>query len=48
MEHSSIVKFIEWNWLHEKTGQLGKRDTTVNNLGDMLDPTQTGTPVPDN
>jgi phospholipase C len=48
MEHSSIVKFIEWNWLGEKTGQLGTRDTVVNNIGDMLDPTQTGTTVPAN
>ena len=48
MEHSSIVKFIEWNWLATKTGQLGQRDATVNNIGDMLDPTQTGTTVPAN
>ena len=38
MEHSSIVKFIEWNWLGHKTGQLGTRDAHVNNLGSMLDP----------
>jgi phospholipase C len=36
MEHSSIVKFIEWNWLGKKTGQLGTRDAHVNNLGSML------------
>ena len=48
MEHSSIVKFIEWNWLAETTGQLGTRDTVVNNIGDMLDPAMTGTPVPAN
>jgi phospholipase C len=48
MEHSSIVKFIEWNWLDEKTGQLGERDTAVNNIGDMLDSTKTGTTVPSN
>jgi hypothetical protein len=48
MEHSSIVKFIEWNWLGKKTGQLGTRDTVVNNIGDMLDPAQTGTTVPAN
>ena len=46
MEHSSIVKFIEWNWLGGKTGQLGTRDTTVNNIGDLLDPAMTGTAVP--
>lgn len=47
MEHSSIVKFIEWNWLGEKTGQLGTRDATVNNIGSLLDPDQTGTAVPE-
>jgi phospholipase C len=38
MEHSSIVKFIEWNWLGGKTGQLEGRDATVANIGSMLDP----------
>ncbi len=47
MEHSSVVKFIEWNFLGKKTGQLGNRDTTVNNLGSLLDPSQTGTAVPE-
>ena len=28
MEHSSIVKFIEWNLLGQQTGQLGTRDTS--------------------
>ena len=37
MEHSSIVKFIEWNWLGA-TGQLHARDALVNNLGSLLDP----------
>ncbi len=46
MEHSSIVKFIEWNWLGGTTGQLGARDATVANIGDLLDPAKTGTPVP--
>ncbi len=46
MEHSSIVKFIEWNWLGA-TGQLGTRDAEVNNLGSLLDPAATGTPVPE-
>ena len=45
MEHSSIVKFIEWNWLGA-TGQLGTRDTQVNNIGSLLDPAMTGTTVP--
>ena len=46
MEHSSIVKFIEWNWLDGVTGQLGTRDAVVNNIGSLLDPAQTGTTVP--
>ncbi|MDB5221088.1 MAG: Acid phosphatase [Myxococcaceae bacterium] len=48
MEHSSIVKFLEWNFLGGMTGQLGGRDANVNNLGSLLDPTQTVTPVPEN
>jgi phospholipase C len=48
MEHASIVKFIEWNWLGKKTGQLGTRDTVVNNLGSILDPRATGVAVPEN
>ena len=47
MEHSSIVKFLEWNWLGHTTGQLGNRDTTVNNIGSLLDPKQQQTPVPE-
>lgn len=60
MEHSSIVKFIEWNFLGKKSGQLAEinvptpfggpkdlpRDRVVNNIGDLLDPAQTGVPVP--
>jgi hypothetical protein len=42
------VKFIEWNWLGGKTGQLGTRDTVVNNIGSLLDPSTTGTTVPTN
>jgi hypothetical protein len=38
MEHSSIVKFLEWNFLGEKTGQLEGRESQVNNLGSLLDP----------
>ena len=48
MEHSSIVKFIEWNWLGQKTGQLGTRDTVVNNLGSVIDPKTSGITVPEN
>jgi phospholipase C len=45
MEHSSIVKFIEWNWVG-KTGLLKARDAEVNNLGSLLDPKATGVAVP--
>jgi phospholipase C len=47
MEHSSIVKFIEWNWLGGQTGQLGGRDAQVANLGSLLDPAKTGVAVPE-
>ena len=43
MEHSSIVKFIEWNFL-QATGQLGARDAVVNDIGSLLDPSQTLVP----
>jgi len=46
MEHSSIVKFIEWNWLGMETGLLGGRDGVVHNIGSLLDPAMTGTAVP--
>jgi phospholipase C len=48
MEHASLIKFIEWNWLGQTTGQLGTRDTVVNNIGSLLDPTATGVTVPEN
>ena len=48
MEHSSLVKFIEWNWLGGTTGQLGTRDAVVANIGSVLDPTKTGVAVPSN
>jgi phospholipase C len=38
MEHSSIVKFIEYNWLGGTTGQLGTRDAAVADIGSLLDP----------
>ena len=47
MEHSSIVKFIEWNWLGMQTGQLGQRDAAVANLGSLVDPAVAGM-VPEN
>jgi phospholipase C len=46
MEHSSIVKFIEWNSLNRETGQLGGRYATIANIGSMLGTTATGTEVP--
>jgi phospholipase C len=45
MEHSSIVKFVEFNFLG-KTGQLGARDGWVNDLGSLLDPVAVGLTVP--
>lgn len=47
MEHSSVVKFIEWNFLGAKTGQLGTRDTVIANIGSLLDPAKTGVAVPE-
>jgi hypothetical protein len=48
MEHSSIVKLVEWNFLGGKTGQLGGRDAdaAVSNLGSLLDPAATGAAAP--
>jgi phospholipase C len=47
MEHSSVVKFLEWNFLGGATGQLGTRDTAVSNIGSVLDPATTGVAVPE-
>ena len=46
LEHSSIVRFIEWNWLAGATGQLHGRDAIVGNLGSLLDPSKTKTQIP--
>ena len=46
MEFSSIIKFIEWNWLQGEPGQLGTRDTIVNNIGDLFDQQKTGVTIP--
>jgi phospholipase C len=43
LEHSSITKFIEWNWLGG-TGQLNGRDASVANIGSLLDP-ESGVPA---
>ena len=47
MEHASVVRFVEWNWLGGKTGQLQTRDAVANNIGSLLDPAETGNPVPE-
>ncbi len=46
MEHSSIVKFIEWNWLNGETGQLNVRDKNVNSIGDLIDNEKAGISIP--
>jgi len=43
MEHSSIVRFVEWELL-DATGQLSARDAEVNGIGSLLDPTTTRAP----
>ena len=45
LEHSSIVKFIEWNWLGG-VGQLSGRDAVVHNIGSLLDGSVTRVAVP--
>ncbi|HVY47143.1 MAG TPA: alkaline phosphatase family protein, partial [Minicystis sp.] len=45
MEHASIVRFLEWNYLGA-TGQLHARDAVVHDLGSLLDPAETGVTVP--
>jgi phospholipase C len=46
LEHSSLTRFIEWNWFDGRTGQLGFRDNYVNNLGSLFDPAATGITIP--
>ena len=47
MEHSSIVKFIEWNWLGDADRPARRAATAcVANLGSLLDPSTTGVAVP--
>jgi hypothetical protein len=46
MEFSSLIKFVEWNWLNGKPGQLGTRDAVVNNIGDLFDNQKTGINIP--
>lgn len=44
MEHSSIVRFVEWELL-DAAGQLSARDAEVNSIGSLLDPTATRVPA---
>jgi len=46
MEHSSVVKFLEYNFVGG-VGQLGARDAKVNDLGSLLDPAATGIVIPE-
>jgi phospholipase C len=46
MEHSSIVRFLEYNFLGP-VGQLGYNDALVANIGSLLDPNATGVHVPE-
>jgi phospholipase C len=47
LEHSSVVRFLEHNFLGPKyAGALGHRDAAVANLGSLLDPATTGIVVP--
>jgi phospholipase C len=46
MEFSSLIRFIEWNWLNGEPGQLGTRDTVANNIGDLFDNQKTGVNIP--
>ena len=47
LEHSSIVRFLEHNFLGPRyAGALRNRDYVVANLGSLLDPTTTGIVIP--
>lgn len=46
MEFSSVIKFVEWNWLNGEPGHLGTRDAVVNNIGDLFDNKKTGVNIP--
>jgi len=47
MEHSSLVRFLEFNFLGpSREGALGGRDRVVNNIGSMIDPSMAGITVP--
>jgi phospholipase C len=46
MEHSSVVRFLEYNFVGP-VGQLGHNDAKVANIGSLLDPASTGVHVPE-
>lgn len=46
MEHSSIVRFLEYNFIGP-VGQLGYNDAKVHNIGSLLDPNATTVHVPE-
>jgi phospholipase C len=46
MEHSSIVRFLEYNFVGP-VGQLGYNDAKVHNIGSLLDPNATAVHVPE-
>jgi hypothetical protein len=46
MEHSSLVRFLEYNFIGP-VGQLGYNDAKVANIGSLLDPSKTGVHVPE-
>lgn len=46
LEHSSVVRFLEYNFLGP-VGQLGANDGKVKNIGSLLDPSRTGIPIPE-
>ena len=47
LEHSSIVRFLEHNFLGAHyAGALGHRDAVVQNLGSLLDPAKTKITIP--
>lgn len=45
IEPSSIIKFIEWNFIGDE-GQLYSRDRFVNNIGDLIDSNLAGEEIP--
>ena len=46
MEHSSIVRFLEYNFVGP-VGQLGHNDAQVANIGSLLDANATGVHIPE-